>query len=239
MFHKAQQKQETPENGQSKSEGQKEMSSQDNTQESKSSNTVDIPQAGNSGNANYAPRPAQGLPGQFPTAGNAQTSTPSTPTPSAGISNGRRLVIGSGITMSGEIEACDHLIVEGTVEAALKGANVLDIAETGAFHGKVEIQEATVAGNFDGDITVKGRLTVKSTGTIKGNVSYEELAVEAGATLQGTLKPYKASASSTNAEEEKSESASKKEAAKTSSKKEAANSSSELPFADKQAAAAE
>jgi hypothetical protein len=45
----------------------------------------------------------------------------------------RRLVIGQGITMSGEIESCDLLIVEGTVEASLKGASILEISEAGMF----------------------------------------------------------------------------------------------------------
>lgn len=56
------------------------------------------------------------------------------------------------------------LIVEGTVEAALKGASSLEIAETGMFYGTVEISEATIAGKFEGDLTVNGRLTVRSSG---------------------------------------------------------------------------
>ena len=74
----------------------------------------------------------------------------------AGNKAERRLVIGQGITMSGEIEACDYLLVEGTLEAALKGAKVLEIASTGTFYGAVEIEEATVAGRFEGELTVKG-----------------------------------------------------------------------------------
>ncbi|MFP4098132.1 MAG: polymer-forming cytoskeletal protein [Alphaproteobacteria bacterium] len=103
----------------------------------------------------------------------------------------RTLTIGRGINMSGEIEACDHLLVEGTVEAALKGAKVLDIAESGTFYGTVEIQEATIAGRFEGDITVNGRLTLKSTGVITGSIAYRELEVEAGAVLDGRMTPLK------------------------------------------------
>lgn len=105
------------------------------------------------------------------------------------IPSGRRLVIGEGITMSGEIEACDYLIVEGTVEAALKGASVLEIAESGTFYGTVEIDEATIAGRFEGDIVVSGRLSVTSTGSITGSIAYKELAVDAGATMDGKINP--------------------------------------------------
>jgi len=104
----------------------------------------------------------------------------------------RSLTISRGITMSGEIEACDHLVVEGTVEAALKGARVLDIAESGTFYGTVDIEEATVAGRFEGDLTVAGRLTVRAGGIITGSFAYGELEVEAGAIIDGRLTPISA-----------------------------------------------
>lgn len=104
----------------------------------------------------------------------------------------RTLTIGRGINMSGEIDACDHLVVEGTVEAALKGAKVLEIAESGTFYGTVEIEEATIAGRFEGDITVNGRLTIRSSGAITGSIAYRELEIEAGAVLDGKVTPLKA-----------------------------------------------
>ena len=111
--------------------------------------------------------------------------------------NGRRLVIGEGITMSGEIESCDHLLVEGSVEAALKGAKALEISETGKFYGSVEIENATIAGHFEGEINVSGRLTVSSTGVITGSIAHGELQIEAGATLDGRLAPIGAVATTT------------------------------------------
>lgn len=104
----------------------------------------------------------------------------------------RRLTIGAGITMSGEIESCDYLLVEGTVEAALKGASVLDIAETGIFYGTVEIDDATIAGRFEGDITAHGRLTLREGATVTGTIAYKELEIEAGAVIDGKLTPLQA-----------------------------------------------
>jgi|GEM_PF-668229 len=139
----------------------------------------------------------------------------------------RRLVISQGITMSGEIAACDHLVVEGTVEAALQGANVLDIAETGTFYGSVEIDEATIAGRFEGEISVNGRLTIKSTGTVTGSISYKELQVEAGASIDGKISPLAAPAATSSA------------APQTKKAPVRNDNSSELPFSGNAAAAAE
>lgn len=106
----------------------------------------------------------------------------------------RRLVIGQGITMSGEIEHCDTLLVEGTIEAALKGAESLEISETGTFYGTVEINEAHISGRFEGDLTVNGRLVVAAGGMITGSISYKELQIEAGAVIDGKLTPMKENA---------------------------------------------
>jgi len=131
-----------------------------------------------------APAPSYSAPAQ-----SARRDIPEAPAADVGD---RRLAIGRGITMSGEIESCDHLYVEGTVEAALKGANQLEIAESGVFYGTVEIQDAIIAGRFEGEIIVHGSLTVESTGIITGAISYKELSVEAGAVIAGRITPISA-----------------------------------------------
>lgn len=128
-----------------------------------------------------------GYPGAYP---GYSTSAPAAE--ASGSAADRRLTIGAGITMSGEIESCDYLLVEGTVEAALKGASVLDIAETGVFYGTVEIEDATIAGRFEGDITAHGRLTLREGATVTGTIAYKELEIEAGAVIDGKLTPLQA-----------------------------------------------
>jgi cytoskeletal protein CcmA (bactofilin family) len=156
------------------------------------SRTPDMPtQASAFQKPGIPPRVPGAYPGSFPGAGNSVygASAPSATPAAATEAQQRKLVVGMGITMSGEIECCDTLLVEGTVEAALKGASVLHVAETGIFYGTVEIDEATIAGRFEGDLTVNGRLTVKSTGSITGSIVYKELAIEAGAALDGKVSP--------------------------------------------------
>ena len=155
----------------------------------------------------------------------------STPESTQTVSTGRKLVIGEGITMSGEIEACDHLIVEGTVEATLKGASILDVSQSGMFYGAVEIAEATIAGRFEGELTVAGRLTIRSTGSVIGSISYKELAVEAGAMIDGKINPLREGAKAVATE--------KKPLAPRAVKVEGAESAnSELPFVQKAVAVA-
>ncbi len=166
----------------------------DNKSESKEQGSapsrIDIPGGvfSRPGQAPIGRAPGAAYPGAYPGAAAYGQQPSQANDPAAG----RKLYIGQGITLSGEIEACDHLVVEGTVEAALKGASVLEIAEAGAYFGTVDIDEATIAGRFEGDLTVRGRLTIKASGSITGSIAYKELAVEAGATLDGKVSPLDA-----------------------------------------------
>jgi len=175
--------------------------------------------------AGQAPR----MPGTFPGSSYAPAPSPSYGSAQpAKAPDGRRLVVGEGISLSGEIEACDTLIVEGTIEAALKGAKVLEIAETGVFYGTVEIEEATVAGRFEGDLTVNGRLTIRASGSITGAIAYKELAIEAGAILDGKVTPLSGKGEK-KSEGSRSNQGQKKAPARNE------HSGNELPFADNKA----
>lgn len=100
----------------------------------------------------------------------------------------RKLIVGREISLSGDITACDILVVEGNIEATLRDGKHLEITEAGHFKGSVEIDEADIAGKFEGNLVVRGRLKLRSTGQVEGTMSYGELEVEAGGRLIGEVK---------------------------------------------------
>jgi cytoskeletal protein CcmA (bactofilin family) len=101
--------------------------------------------------------------------------------------SGKRLIVGQGIHMKGEITACDRLIVEGQVEVTLKATRMLEIKPTGHFTGSCEVEEADVSGVYDGNLTVRGRLIVHAGGRVTGDISYGEIELERGAQITGKL----------------------------------------------------
>ncbi|MDE2030014.1 MAG: polymer-forming cytoskeletal protein [Alphaproteobacteria bacterium] len=106
----------------------------------------------------------------------------------AGSESGRKLIVGDGLSLSGEITSCDILVVAGKVEAKLTDGKLLEINESGQFRGSVEIENADIAGRYDGQLVVHGRLTVRSTGRISGTVKYGELEVNAGGQIIGEMQ---------------------------------------------------
>ena len=99
----------------------------------------------------------------------------------------RRLLVGKGIKLKGEISACDRLHVEGLVEAKLSDSETVVIAEGGHFNGSADVNEAEISGTFEGSLVARKRLVLRATGRIKGNVEYGQLEVERGGQIIGDV----------------------------------------------------
>lgn len=106
----------------------------------------------------------------------------------ASVDETRRMVVGRDIALKGDIASCDHLIVEGVVEAKMLTTRRLDILEHGLFAGVAEAHDACISGRFQGHLCVRGRLTVKAGAYIVGDVEYGEIEAEAGCRLEVNLR---------------------------------------------------
>src|SRR5579862_9818606 len=110
-------------------------------------------------------------------------STPSVPPAKPESTDGKRLIVGRDISLTGEITACDVLVVEGKVEASLADSRMIEIADSGIFKGHAEIDSAEIAGRYEGNLTVRDRLYVRATGKVVGTVRYGRLEIECGGEL--------------------------------------------------------
>ncbi len=105
-----------------------------------------------------------------------------------GAKGGKRiLTVGNDILLKGEIATCDRLVIEGEVDAKLKDVHTVEIAETGSFKGTAQIQDAEISGLFEGTLVVRNRLTIYSTGKVRGKISYGEVEIERGGQLTGEI----------------------------------------------------
>jgi cytoskeletal protein CcmA (bactofilin family) len=100
---------------------------------------------------------------------------------------GKRLIVGQGIRLSGEISSCDRLVVEGEVEVTLNDTLALEIASSGRFTGGCEVEEADISGVYEGDLTVRKHLCVRSTGKLTGTIRYSQLELERGGQIAGNI----------------------------------------------------
>ena len=121
-------------------------------------------------------------------AGGTSTATHIDTTSSSTNEGGSKLIVGPNIKLKGvEITDCDTLVVEGRVEATID-SRVIQIAERGAFKGSAEIDIAEIHGEFDGDLTVRQKLVIYSTGKVSGKVRYGKVVIEEGGQLAGDIQ---------------------------------------------------
>lgn len=105
------------------------------------------------------------------------------------VGEGKRLIVGRGISLSGEITACDRLVVEGSVQVTLNQTRAIEITETGEFrNGKAEVEEAEISGVYEGELTVRNRLLIRSTGRVTGRIRYGEIEIERGGRISGEVQ---------------------------------------------------
>ncbi|SBW08683.1 conserved hypothetical protein [uncultured Alphaproteobacteria bacterium] len=111
------------------------------------------------------------------------------PTADSLAAEGKKLVVGRDIRLSGAICSCDCLVVEGTVEADLSDTRTIVVARGGTFSGTATVTNAEISGLFEGELTVADTVTVRQGGVVKGRINYAHMVMDRGATVEGTLAP--------------------------------------------------
>ncbi|TVR79057.1 MAG: polymer-forming cytoskeletal protein [Rhodospirillales bacterium] len=151
------------------------------------------PGSGSGFDAPRRPAASATLASSAQSAARSRSDAPSAPAASAApeiqaaTDSSKKLVVGREIRLKGEVTSCDILVVEGSVELSLTDARQIQVAGSGLFVGKVEVDEADIAGRFDGELTVRDRLIVRSGGRVTGRVRYGSIVVEAGGQIAGEV----------------------------------------------------
>jgi cytoskeletal protein CcmA (bactofilin family) len=130
-----------------------------------------------------APRPAESAARPAP----APAAAPAPP-PRRNDADLRKLIVGREIALSGEINSCDKLIVEGSVEANLQNCHDVELAESGLFKGSATIDEIEVRGRFEGNLVVRKRLLIRATGRVSGTIRYGQIEIECGGQISGDIE---------------------------------------------------
>jgi cytoskeletal protein CcmA (bactofilin family) len=119
--------------------------------------------------------------------GHAVNAPPEGAAPRGEDSAGSKLIVGPNIKLKGvEIDDCDTLVVEGRVEATMV-SRAIQIAEHGAFNGKVDVDVAEIRGAFQGEMTARKKLVIHASGRVSGKIRYGKLLVQEGGEMSGDI----------------------------------------------------
>ncbi|RIV86583.1 bactofilin family protein [Aurantiacibacter zhengii] len=101
-------------------------------------------------------------------------------------------VIGADVTIRGDIEASVDLHVDGTVVGNIACASLVQ-GESSRVEGEIKAESARLSGEVKGTIEVRSLVVLKSA-QIEGDVSYDTLTIEQGASVDGRFAPLRAKA---------------------------------------------
>jgi Integral membrane protein CcmA involved in cell shape determination len=99
----------------------------------------------------------------------------------------KALIVGKDVEFSGEIKACQKLIVEGVVQINSSDCRLLQVGPTGVFRGRIEVTEAEILGRFEGELVVHERLVIRATGQATGKIRYGTIVIDAGGQVAGEV----------------------------------------------------
>jgi cytoskeletal protein CcmA (bactofilin family) len=94
-------------------------------------------------------------------------------------------VIGTGIVVTGNIEAEVDLHIEGSVIGDVRCATLI-LGERGSVTGSVFAERVRVSGSIEGGIEATD-LAIEASAKVKGDVTYSRLRVANGGVISGTM----------------------------------------------------
>lgn len=125
--------------------------------------------------------------------------SPSVPVARAPVGNATFSIIGSDVVIRGDIAASADLHIDGRVEGDITCASLVQ-GEGSHVEGAIVAETARLAGTVSGSISAR-ELVVLRSATIHGDVHYDALTIEQGATVEGRFA-HRADAAAAEAGEE-------------------------------------
>jgi len=78
--------------------------------------------------------------------------------------------------------------VAGNVLGRESGRGLLVLSEKGTIAGRVKVHDAVINGTIEGDLEVEHFLELQAGARVTGNITYSQLRMDCGATVQGRLE---------------------------------------------------
>jgi cytoskeletal protein CcmA (bactofilin family) len=98
-----------------------------------------------------------------------------------------KLYIGQGVTIKGEVQVADVIVVDGVLDGDISVGTLL-VREAGTIRGRVVVaNDAEVFGNVFDRLEVRGLLVLHATSRVEGNVTCGRLTIEQGARITGGI----------------------------------------------------
>jgi len=115
-------------------------------------------------------------------------STESVASPQTKPQSGGQSVIGSSISVKGELSGEENLLIEGEIEGKIVlHNNNVTIGKNGRIKADIHGKTITIDGNVEGNLFGAEQLIVRQSGIVRGNLVAPKVALEEGCNFKGNI----------------------------------------------------
>jgi cytoskeletal protein CcmA (bactofilin family) len=96
------------------------------------------------------------------------------------------LYVGNGVTMDGKFYVPGSAEIDGSITGVIN-ANSINVTLNGVVTGSTVADNIRVEGRLNETVVAQKTLLIEATGTVKGNITYTDLEVKKGGSIQGDM----------------------------------------------------
>lgn len=116
-------------------------------------------------------------PATAPVTSDSQVTTPA-----------HRSFVGSAMSITGELEANEDLLVAGRIEGSVSlPEHCLTVASTGTVHASISAKSVIVEGEVQGDLDCSDSVVLKATARVTGDIRMRRINITDGAVFNGKV----------------------------------------------------
>lgn len=110
------------------------------------------------------------------------------------ISSGPATLISEDCKITGVLAGSGNFMISGEIHGDCDLTGTVTLTRKGFWKGTLKAAAIVIAGRVEGDVISAGRIEIGNTANIDGTVTGAEIAVAAGAVVQGTMSTTVANA---------------------------------------------
>jgi len=95
--------------------------------------------------------------------------------------------LGPATTITGELRCGESLRIDGNLKGEVHCDQLLTVGEKGSIHAAIEGDTVVIAGEVQGDIKARRKITLESTARVTGDLTTPGIVIQEGARLEGRI----------------------------------------------------
>ena len=96
--------------------------------------------------------------------------------------------IGSSVIVTGDVNSTEDLVIDGQVNGTIKiGNHNLTIGQSATVVANLDAKSVTISGKVTGNVISAGKVELKPTASVEGDITAPNLVMEDGAHLSGKV----------------------------------------------------